>query len=591
MKRRFKFSELHVYQKMIVIFVILIIPVYLINLWMNMMGISVIKDDVSNSIKSNVKFYSRQLDNQIAFIRNLQLQFLNDSELQKLSFLGTRIDGFEEIQLVNRVKDRLSTIMNSSSLVLNVGVYIKSFARTMSTQNGIVKLPNAEHARIASFLENKPRPSLYFSGDKLYFIETANNDTIVVYMELSMTTLRNTLHELVQYYSDSGAMLADEGFLHTMSLKPGDGLAAPIMDSLAQRPPGTEFDSYVLPISMHEGKAVSPVNTKAGQVNYRITYSKISTLGLTLYTYINENEITGPLKKFNLWFIILSIASIAVIFVFSLSVNWMIHRPLKKLIQAFKILETDNLNVIIRPKNDNEFGYLYRSFDRMVEKLKESIQENYEQKINLQHSELKQLQSQINPHFLYNSFFNIYMISKSGDNENAALLAQKLGSYYQFITRSGRDEVPLDQEYRHALDYCDIQGIRFSNRINVEAEPLPERCKPLMVPRLMIQPVVENAFEHAFENGMRRGQVHVKAALAEEGFPVLRITVEDDGDALTDEGLAALQSQLDDASNAPEKTGLINVCRRIRLKFGQNSGVYVSRSQWGGLKAEIVIYY
>nr|WP_240547958.1 histidine kinase [Paenibacillus lignilyticus] len=266
----------------------------------------------------------------------------------------------------------------------------------------------------------------------------------------------------------------------------------------------------------------------------------------------------------------------------------MIHRPLKRLIQAFKILETDNLNISIRPQGDIEFGYLYRSFDRMVDKLRGSIQENYEQKIALQHSELKQLQSQINPHFLYNSFFNIYMISRSGDAENAATLAQRLGSYYQFITRSGSDEVTLDLEYRHAVDYCDIQGIRFSNRITIEAAKLPEVCKPLLVPRLLIQPVVENAFEHAFEDGMRRGNVTVQVEYEEDR---LCISVEDDGDTLTDEALELLHERLADVSASQEKTGLFNVCRRIRLKFGQRSGIFVSRSALGGLKADMIIHF
>ncbi|MCD9024946.1 sensor histidine kinase [Cohnella silvisoli] len=574
-------SKLHVYQKVIIVFVAMIAPVYLINLWMNMMGLSFIKEDVSNSIKSNVKFYSKQLDDQIVFIRNLQLQFLNDVELQKLSFLGKRIDGFEEMQLVNRVRDRLSTILNSSNYVMNVGVYLKSYGRTISTQHGIVKLPNQEHNLIATYLENQPVSFPYFHNDKLYFIETANNSTIVVYLEVSVNKMKDTLSQLVQYYNDSGAMLADERFHRTITLKIDDEVAVRIQEGILRLPPAKSYDSFLLKVD--------------DRGSYRITYDGINSLGLTLYTYVNENEITGPLKQFNIWFIILSIASIFVIIVFAFSVNWMIHKPLKKLISAFKILETDNLNVSIRPKGGNEFSYLYRSFDRMVEKMRQSIQENYEQKIALQHSELKQLQSQINPHFLYNSFFNIYMISKSGDIDNATLLAQKLGSYYQFITRSGKDEVPLDQEYRHALDYCEIQSIRFSNRIHVEAEPLQEWCKSLMVPRLIIQPVVENAFEHAFEqtyeNGARHRNVRLSVAFGGGGEDVLRITVEDNGNALTDESLEALRKQLDDASNAPEKTGLINVCRRIRLKFGPGSGVFVSRGASGGLKADIVIDY
>ncbi|MFD0715961.1 sensor histidine kinase [Paenibacillus sp. GCM10027626] len=575
--------KLHVYQKIIITFILLLLPLYSINVWLNTMGLSVIKEDLSNSINANVQFYSKQLDDQIAFIRNLQQQFLNDSELQKLSFLGQRVSSFDEIQLVNRVRDRLATITNSSNYVLNAGVYLKSFGRTISTQNGVVKLPNKEHETIAPFLAQPRIPLLNFSGDRLFFIETANNNTIVVYLEISTAKLQATLEQLVQYYSDSYALLADSEFLHILSLTPEDSMAELIKENIALQNPDASFDSYLL--------TKQDALTGKPQGSYRITYSRISNLGLTVYTSINESELTKPLKKFNVWFFILLAASLIVILIFSFSVNWMIHKPLKKLIQAFRVLETDKLNAMVRPNNVNEFGYLYRSFDRMVEKLKDSIQENYEQKISLQHAELKQLQSQINPHFLYNSFFNIYMICKSGDTDSAALLAQKLGSYYQFITRSSKDEAPLSQEYQHALDYCEIQGIRFSNRIEVEAEQLPEKSKPLMVPRIIIQPVVENAFEHAFENGMKRGHVKVSVAFGGENEQLLRITVEDDGDALTDEALETLQQKLANDEHVQEKTGLINVCRRMRLKYGQGSGVFVSRGAMGGLKAEIIIHF
>ncbi|MBB3067799.1 two-component system sensor histidine kinase YesM [Paenibacillus baekrokdamisoli] len=569
-------SKLHVYQKIILIFLAMMIPFYLINLWMNMTGQSFIKDGISNATLSNVKFYSRQVDDQMVFIRNLQLQFLNDSDLQKLSFLGKRIEEYEEIQLVNRVKERLVTIQNSSDYLLNVGVYIKSFDRTISSRGGIKKLPNSEHDVIAGYSETQPAQPLYYSGGKLFFVASANNASIVAYFELSVGKFEETLRPLVDYYVDSGAVLTDDHFIKTITVKEKaavDAVLQQIQAGVMGRTPDQVPDSFTVHNEKHP---------------YMITHSRIATLGLTLYMYVNQSEVTGPLKAFNIWYILLSVVSLAIILVFSFSVNWMIHKPLKKLMKSLKILEADNLILSIAPNHDNEFGYLYRNFDQMVVKLKQSIQENFEQKIALQHSELKQLQSQINPHFLYNSFFNIYMICRSGDVDSASELARRLGSYYQFITRSGKDLATLADEYQHAMDYCEIQSIRFSNRIEVEAADMPESCKSYLVPRLILQPVVENAFEHAFENGQRRGHVCVTNAFENSQ---LRIIVEDNGDTLTDEILNKLQYQLANTEQISEKTGLVNVSRRIRLKFGDANGIYVSRSALGGLKAEIIIHF
>ncbi|MCM3342154.1 histidine kinase [Paenibacillus sp. MER TA 81-3] len=146
--------------------------------------------------------------------------------------------------------------------------------------------------------------------------------------------------------------------------------------------------------------------------------------------------------------------------------------------------------------------------------------------MSLQLSELKQLQSQINPHFLYNSFYNLYRMSKAGDSNTVAVLAQKLGSYYQYVTRDGASEVSLMQEYRHAMVYADIQSIRFSNRIQVVTEQPPPELEHVFIPRLVLQPVLENAFEHALEQQLAGGTLFISFDI---GAEALYVVVEDNG--------------------------------------------------------------
>ncbi|MCQ6559861.1 sensor histidine kinase [Paenibacillus mendelii] len=568
-----KLSKLHVYQRVIIVFVAMLVPVYLISLGINMWGLSFMKKGFTNSISSNVQFYSDQLNEQFTFVRRLQLQLANDSDLLKMSFLGGLLNGFDDLERINRVKDRLFAARDSSDYLVNVGVYVRSYGRTISTQGGIMKLPNNDFKMISRFVSQKPAQPIFMKDGRLFFIEPVNNRSIIVYMELSVPKLTETLSKLVGLYDDSGALLMDGQNDSVVSVRAADPVVEQIRASAEIRNETPQSSNHYM--------------LKVENEDYMVTQIPISALGLSLNAYMNQDEVTGPLRMFNVWLIVLSLVSLAIVVMFSFSVNVMIHRPLLKLIKAFKKLETDNLIGMRQGNNDNEFGYLYRNFDSMVSKLKHSIHENYEQTLALQHSEFKQLQSQINPHFLYNSFFNIYMICRSGDVDGASLLAQKLGSYYQFITRSGKDDVPLIEEYRHALDYCEIQGIRFSNRIVVEAEELPESCQSLELPRLIVQPLVENAFEHAFENGRRRGMIVMKVSYSGSR---LSIYVEDDGNVLPDEQLLEMQSKLANTSLIAEKTGLFNVCRRVQLRFGKQSGVFVSRSPLGGLKAEILIY-
>lgn len=610
--------KLPVYKKVIIVFIGLIIPIYLIIFCMSRTGISYIKKEYTKSINENSIFYARQLDGQIAFIRNLQLQFLYDSDLGKLGFLGGQLDSFEKFKLVSSVKERLFNIYNSSNYIMNVGVYVKSYGMVISTLNGVNNVPNEDYEIIKAFQEMKPRPYTFFINGRVFFIETANNDSLICFLELSTEELKKTLAQLEGVGTDSGAMLVDDNYsgeiIHNSkgesidkstnnnirdvnnlpSIVDGEHYKIQankeIKSSLGMSDNSKEHEFLKCIINNVPKKDKSEISynyiVKSRNKSVRVNYNRISSLGLSLYSYINENEITKPLRKFNIWFIVLGFASIPIIILFSFSVNHMIHKPLRKLIDAFKMVDMDNLEVSIGTAGDVEFNYLYESFDRMAGKLKKSIVENYEQKIALQHSELKQLQSQINPHFLYNGFYNIYMMCKAKDYETVSILARRLGSYYQFITRNGSDEVSFATEYKHAMDYVEIQCIRFSNRIEVEANGIPESCKNLSVPRLILQPVIENTFEHAFEHERRGGTLYIFVTHEEN---ILKICVEDDGSKLTEDNLNQIIYKLNNSDKVDEKTGIVNVCRRIRLKYGKSSGLIASRSKYGGLKIEIII--
>ncbi|OOC61280.1 histidine kinase [Paenibacillus ihbetae] len=566
-----KSSTWFVYQKIVIVFIVLLLPLITMSLWLNFKGMSISKDAILDSSFAGASFYSKQLDDEMYFIRNLQLELLNDQDLQKLGFRGGTLDNYEEVALIDQIRERLATLMVSSEYVLNTGVYVESVGKTISTTSGVTNTPNAEMELISSLLSIEGMPSFYRSGDRIFFIETENNGKIWSYIEIARPKLLEALKEIAKLYPESEVLLGSPELGSVLATEEEPAEAAGILG---------------LAVSEYMQSPETPTMGSMHGVDYFIIQNDVSSLGLKLIMYVNQNEITRPLSQFITWFYTLFIIALIVLILYSFSVNLMIHRPLSKLVKAFHMLETDNLDITIESKSKDEFHYVFNSFNNMTLKLKHSIEENYEQKMALQLSQLKQLQSQINPHFLYNSFFNIYMMCKVNDAESAAELSQKLGSYYQYITRSGSDEVPFDKEYRHALDYCDIQCIRFSNRIAYEYGG-PSGIPPAFsVPRLIIQPIVENVFEHAFADGMDDGMIYINADYRDGR---LRVTVEDNGRMVTDERIAQLGERLGDDSKQLEKTGLINVHNRLRLKYGPESGLFISRSDYGGLKVELII--
>lgn len=263
-----------------------------------------------------------------------------------------------------------------------------------------------------------------------------------------------------------------------------------------------------------------------------------------------------------------------------------IKQPLEGLIKAFKTVEQGNFEINIECNSNRELMYLYSSFNSMVKQIKNLIDQVYKQKILYQKSELKQLQSQINPHFLYNSYFVLYDMAVNEDYENLADFARHMGTYFQYITRNSLQFARLYEEVEHARIYANFQARRFRNRIKMYFEDLPECLHDRIVPKVILQPVIENAYEHGLKNKISDGLLKISFEYTDHSFDII---VEDNGDDLRDDDIRSLQNLLMNDDDSMECTGLVNIHRRIVLSCGAGSGVSVSRGEWGGLKVVLHI--
>ena len=205
------------------------------------------------------------------------------------------------------------------------------------------------------------------------------------------------------------------------------------------------------------------------------------------------------------------------------------------------------------------------------------------QKNLAQRAQLKQLQAQINPHFLYNSFFILSRRIRREDIDGAVELAQHLGDYFKYLSRDQSDDIPLSDEVAHARSYAAIQGTRFAGRMRIDFGPLPDAWRGRRVPRLILQPLLENAFKYGLENVSEEGLLRISFA---QELGSLLITVEDNGDAQADP--AAMQRALEEAE--PDVvSGLSNIHRRLQIYFQGRGGLRIARSALGGISAAIVL--
>ena len=261
------------------------------------------------------------------------------------------------------------------------------------------------------------------------------------------------------------------------------------------------------------------------------------------------------------------------------------NKPMKRIINSMGEVENGNFDVRINARTISDFQEIYDGFNKMVSSLDSYINENYIQQLQIKESEFKFLQSQINPHFLYNCFANISSLCQIGDSEKAYKLTKHLSKYFYYITESS-PLVPLNDEYSNMIHFLEIQKIRFGERVSYDIEEIKEDYKDIVVPKLILQPIVENSFKYVFSKIGKGGLLKIRYY---KEVTYIKIIVEDNGKELSEEDIAKLNERIANASLVGQH-GLTNIYRRIEYFSGEKSSLHLSKSDLGGIKVELKIY-
>lgn len=311
-----------------------------------------------------------------------------------------------------------------------------------------------------------------------------------------------------------------------------------------------------------------------------VDYEEYQISFLTIRSY--DQVFNRMLTNFKLIPAIIAVNLLAIV-TFLIYISRYIRKPVTILGAAFEELEQDqNVQIEDYPYHD-EFSGLYSGFNDMSRRLRENIRQNYQQKIELQRAQLKQLQAQIDPHFLYNSLFLIKSRVARKDYEGVEELAGLLGDYYRFLNRNERDIVQLEYEVENACAYGRIQAARFSERMCFISERCPLEYRNAWVPRLILQPLVENALKYGLgeveENGI------IRLSFRRMGDEVC-VIVESSGSAGED-AAEAMNRYIGSTLDGQEITSTRNITRRLHLFYGDEGRLQYENSEYGGLKAVV----
>ena len=307
--------------------------------------------------------------------------------------------------------------------------------------------------------------------------------------------------------------------------------------------------------------------------------------GMVIFTLVPDMVLNQGMTQ--ILIVLLTIyAVIAVLaFVLSLYASQTFTRPIRQISDAMTSFDGNDFTHTIQIHTDTELDKIGHAYNEMLKNIEEFQNEVKNQQKELRISEMNTLISQINPHFLYNTLELIRAMAIKGDIDHVSMITSAMGKIYRY-TAKGDSLVPLAQEVEIVKSYISIQQARFEGRITTLYSISPEAAQ-VPVFKMLLQPLVENAFIHGLESRPSDGTLYLGAKV--EGN-MLSITVRDNGAGITPEKLAELEARFSASEyDTSEHLGLVNISARLRLQYGDAAGLHITGAPGDGTCVSICI--
>lgn len=258
-------------------------------------------------------------------------------------------------------------------------------------------------------------------------------------------------------------------------------------------------------------------------------------------------------------------------------------KMIDQLVEAFSAVKDGNLDMHLTINTNNEFEIIGETYNLMLSSLKDLMQTNHEKARATVISEIKQLESQFNPHFLFNTLENIKFMIKL-DPEAASKMIIALSKLLRYSINNNSSEVTIKEDIEYTHNYLDIQKYRFGNRLNYILQ-IPEELNQCIVPKLLIQPIIENAIKYGFRD-CQHMLVKIEISIIEDKLVIM---IANNGTEIDEQTLHEIRSMLASPANCSQHSGLYNVNRRIQLMYGESYGLEILSHHDQGTIVEIVL--
>lgn len=343
--------------------------------------------------------------------------------------------------------------------------------------------------------------------------------------------------------------------------------------------------------SLHPDDNDQPIMSRAeldaaqGETSGYFTAKKEGESSLVVYQKLNGTEwillskyptklLLKPVHDFTIRTMIIGTLSLLISMLLASVLSTRTITPLKELRKGMKSIEFGNFDINLPIRSKDEIGYLSASFNSMAVEMNRLVKKVYETEIVKKNAEIKALQSQINPHFLYNTLGIIDSLSAMDGDGRVSMISRSLAKMFRYNI-SGVDISTLEKEVQQIRMYLSIQKIRFDTRLNYSIY-LEPGLEEISIPKLLFQPLVENSVNHGISRSVEGGMVRVEVITNDAGD--IEVSVWNNGCPIEPDRQIWLNELLtSDLQNEHklerDSIGLINVQTRIRLMYGNSYGI------------------
>lgn len=565
--------KMSIFSKIMVLIAFLLISVLLLYGRSNYISVKVVEHTLRDANKDQLQFFVNRLDATLQQLATFTITLNDDPDIMKFhsKFIESSYMNIDVIFQKEKIMQKLIIQSLSTAWVNELSVFSPSIREVISTNSN--RTYNEAGLRLLMKRGWQAQESDADSGQGLSFsyytiepyamIDRLDQSKRVIEVRIHQRELGKALDE----YKASGSRNPflyhpDHGMIDNGTARSGQ--SAEVIGYLEEQ----SLDaSGTLEVDLHEGP-------------YFVTYVRSGQLGWYVVDYIAVDEILAPINESRNYFYI----SIAILIILSIFAAYMLYRhvqrPVKELTQGVRTIERGDYSARMAENHSADFKFLFNSFNRMADRIENLIQSVLSERIRTREAELKQLQTQINPHFLFNSFALIMSMAKSNKKEAILSITHSLSKYYRYTTRSEVMLCKLEAELEFIRHYLSIHRMRMP-RLQYEIR-VEDAVLDLVIPKLLIQPLVENAVIHGIESRLNASRVVLTAVETAHGCQVV---VEDDGGCMNKAEMNELMRKINGPLLEEMGCGLWNVNQRVKMMFNEGSRLSYELSADGWTRA------